>query len=162
MVIVLMGVAGAGKTTIGRQLAGDLNWRFCDGDEFHSPGNIEKLSRNIPLTDADRQPWLQRIHSAVGGWVASNDDVVLACSLLKSSHRATVFTGYQDKVRLIYLKGTDAVLRQRLLKRTGHVMHEELLASQFAILEEPTDALVLDADQSPATIVRQIRTACAV
>lgn len=162
MVIVIMGVSGAGKTTIGLRLAHDLHWRFCDGDEFHSPASILKLSRDIPLTDADRRPWLERIRSEIGEWVTRHDGVVLACSLLKASYRATVFAGYHDHIRLVYLKGRYDSVRQRLKRRSGHFVHQGLLASQFAILEEPADAFVVNADQSPDAIIQQIREACAV
>ena len=161
MVIVIMGVAGAGKTTIGRQLADDLRWEFYDGDDFHPPENIDKLRRNVALTDRDRRPWLERIHAAIEAWVARDESVVLACSLLKASYREIAFAGCRDAIRLVYLKTEYHVLRPRLLKRTGHFMHEALLTSQFEILEEPADALVLNADQPPATIVQQMKMALA-
>lgn len=159
MVILIMGVAGAGKTTIGRQLAEALGWCFCDGDEFHSADNIEKLSRGIPLTDEDRRPWLAAIHAAIGTWIKNHDHVVLACSVLKTAYRATVLAGYRDHVRIVYLKASRTLLQQRLAHRTGHFMSEALLASQFEILEEPSDDLVLDADQPSAVIVGRIRSA---
>jgi len=162
MVIVIMGVAGAGKTTIGRRLADDLGWAFHDGDDFHSPENIDKLRRNVALTDGDRRPWLERIHVAIEDWVARDENIVLACSLLKASYREIVFAGCRDTIRLIYLKADYHVLQSRLLKRTGHFMHEKLLTSQIEILEEPTDAVVLDANQPPALIVHHIRRALAL
>lgn len=159
MIILIMGVAGAGKTTIGRQLAGTLGWRFCDADEFHSPEHIEQLRRGIPLTDEDRRPWLAKIHAAIGDWIDRQESVVLACSLLKSAYRATVLEGYGDHVTIIYLKAGRSLLQQRLAHRTGHFMGEALLASQCAILEEPTDALVIDAAEPARVIIGHIRAA---
>jgi gluconokinase len=159
MVILLMGIAGAGKTTIGRQLAAALGWPFCDGDAYHSPASIEKLSRGIPLTDEDRGPWLARIHAAIREWVTRRESVVLACSVLKASYRRAVLDGHRDQVRIVYLKADRRLLRQRLAQRTGHFMGEALLASQCDILEEPADALVIDAREPAAVIVAQIRAA---
>lgn len=159
MIILIMGVAGAGKTTIGRQLAGMLGWRFCDADEFHSPEHIEKLRRGIALTDEDRQPWLARIHAAIGEWINGQESVVLACSVLKAAYRATVLEGSGDQVKIVYLKADRSVLQQRLAHRTGHFMGEALLASQCAILEEPTDALVVDATEPAMVITGHIRAA---
>ena len=159
MIILIMGVAGAGKTTVGRELAAALGWRFCDADEFHSPEHIEKLRRGIPLTDEDRRPWLAEIHQAIGAWIDGGEPVVLACSLLKAAYRASVLAGYGDQVRVVYLKAGRPLLEQRLARRTGHFMGEALLASQFDILEEPTEALILDADQPIPVLVGRIRSA---
>lgn len=159
MIIVVMGVAGAGKTTVGRALASTLGWHFCDGDEFHSLEHIDKLRQGIPLTDDDRQPWLAKIHMAIGTWIDRRESVVLACSLLKAAYRKTVMAGYQQHVRLVYLQASPELLQQRLAHRTGHFMGEVLLASQCAILEEPSDALLMDAAEAPLVIVGRIRSA---
>jgi gluconokinase len=159
MVILIMGIAGAGKTTIGRELAAALGWRFCDGDEFHSPDSIEKLRRNIPLTDEDRRPWLARLHAAIGHWIARGESAVLAASVLRASYRRAVLSGHREHVRLVYLKADRRLLQQRLAQRAGHFVGEALLASQWDILEEPSDALVVDAGQPSAVIIAQIRSA---
>lgn len=158
MIIIVMGVAGAGKTTIGRSLAAALRWRFCDADTFHSAANIDKLRRGLPLTDEDRAPWLAEIHAAMGRWIQRGEPVVLACSLLKASYRDRVLTGYRDQTKLVYLKAGPRLLQQRLVHRTGHFMGDALLASQLATLEEPSDALTVDAGQTPDDIVAQIRS----
>jgi gluconokinase len=158
MIILIMGVSGAGKTTIGRELAATLGWRFCDGDEFHSPEHIEQLRRGIPLTDEDRQPWLARIHAAIGEWISCREQVVLACSVLKASYRETVLSGYEHSVRIVYLKASKSLLQQRLTDRAGHFMGASLLASQWDILEEPTEALVIDAAEPLPLILGQIRS----
>ena len=157
-VIILMGVAGAGKTTIGRQLAQQMNWPFCDGDAFHPQSNIEKMRHGIPLTDDDRRPWLASIHKSLVEWIAHGEHVVLACSLLKETYRRQVLDGHRDKVQLVYLKASPALLQLRLTKRPGHFMDRSLLASQLEILEEPVDALVVDASQTPETIIRLIQS----
>ena len=158
MIILIMGVAGAGKTTVGRQLAATLGWRFCDGDEFHSPEHIDQLRRGVPLTDDDRRPWLAKIREAIGAWVNRGEPVVLACSLLKAAYRASVLAGYSDHVRIVYLKAGRALLQHRLAHRTGHFMGKALLASQCDILEEPTEAVVVDAALPTAILVGQIRS----
>lgn len=158
-VIIVMGVAGAGKTTVGRQLAGELRWRFCDGDTLHPRENIDKILRGLPLTDEDRHSWLERLRSAIAEWIAVGDRVVLAGSLLKAAYRATVLNGHCDLVRVVYLQASRNLLQQRLINRTGHFMKEGLLASQLEILEEPLDALILDASQAPGALTRQIRSA---
>lgn len=158
MIIVIMGVAGAGKTTVGRELAAALGWRFCDGDEFHSPQHIDQLRRGIPLTDDDRRPWLATIRKAIGGWVNRRESVVLACSLLKAAYRLSVLADYSDHVRIVYLKAGRDLLQQRLSHRTGHFMGAALLASQCDILEEPAEAVVVDAAQPTAILVGQIRS----
>lgn len=158
-VIILMGAAGAGKSTVGRHLANELGWRFIDGDDFHPTANLEKINRNLPLTDKDRRPWLARLRTAITEWVTSGTYVVLACSLLKGAHRAMVLAQHKHHVRIAYLKADRPLLERRLLDRTDHVMKADLLDSQLETLEEPIDALVLDASEASSTLVSQIRAA---
>jgi gluconokinase len=150
-----MGVAGSGKTTIGELLAVQLGWKFADGDSFHSPANIEKMSRGIALTDAHRVPWLKAIREAMLQWQAQGRNVVLACSALKRSYRERLLVS--PDVKLVYLHGSPALLQQRLHARKGHYAGEQLLASQLADLEEPADALTIDVAGSPQEIVFEIR-----
>jgi gluconokinase len=150
-----MGVEGSGKTTIGKLLAAQLGWEFADADSFHPPANIQKMSQGIPLTDADRIPWLNAIREAILQWQAQGRNVVLACSALKQSYRERL--QISPEVKLVYLKGSFELLKQRLHARKGHYAGEQLLASQFATLEEPTDAIVVDVTPSPPEIVAEIR-----
>lgn len=150
-----MGPAGSGKTTVGGLLASQLGWEFADGDNFHSPANIEKMSRGVPLDDNDRIPWLDAIHEAMEQWNAQRRNVVLACSALKESYRERLLINLA--VRLVYLKGPYDLLRQRLHARKGHYATEQILTSQFADLEEPADAITIDVDRSPEEIVLEIR-----
>jgi gluconokinase len=162
VVILVMGVAGAGKTTIGRCLADELGWQFSDGDDFHPAANIEKMRQGHALTDADRQPWLERIHAAIVDRISRNQPAVLACSILKARYRAIVEAGCDHHLRLVYLKGSMNLFRERLVHRIDHFMRQELLDSQFAILEEPADALVINAALPPKEIVQQIRSGLGV
>jgi gluconokinase len=157
MVVVIMGVSGSGKTTIGRLLAESLGWSFVDGDDRHPQSNLEKMRRGLALTDEDREPWLRRLHEEIRSWLASNRDVVLACSALKASYRARLVVD-PALVRLVYLAGPYSLMAQRLKDRSGHFFPDELLASQYAVLEEPAGALVVDASRRPNDIVRQVRT----
>jgi gluconokinase len=116
------------------------------------------MREGVPLTDDDRRPWLARRHELLNDWIAHGERGVLACSLLKESYRAYVLNGHRDKVQLVYLKASPALLHLRLINRPEHFMREALLASQLAILEEPADALVLDASQTPETISRIVRS----
>ena len=157
-----MGVAGAGKSTIGRSLAGELGWPFFDGDDFHPPANIDKMRKGQALTDADRRPWLEKLHAAIAEWIGRDQSTVLACSILKAEYRTMVERGCEKHIRLVYLKGSKNLFHERLVHRIDHFMRQELLDSQFAILEEPTDALVINAALSPRDIVRQIRVGFAI
>jgi len=154
-----MGPSGSGKTTVGKLLAAELSWEFIDADEFHSPGNIEKMSRGIGLTDEDRFPWLESIREAIYLRQSQGQDSVFACSALKRSYRELLGVHSNPNVKLVYLKGSSELLRERLRTRRGHYAGEQLLASQFADLEEPSDALTLDAALSPQQLVLQIRQA---
>ncbi len=157
LVILIMGVEGSGKTTVGKSLAQELGWRFVDADDFHSALNKEKMSRGIPLDDADRGPWLRAIHNFVAGQVEEGQNLVLACSALKQSYREQLGKGLEMKV--VYLKGSFELFYSRLQKRQAHFARESLLASQFESLEEPADAITIDAAFPETEIVRQIKSA---
>jgi gluconokinase len=160
MVIVLMGVSAAGKTTVGQLLASQLGWVFADADDYHPATNVEKMRARIPLTDADRSPWLDTLRALIADWIATEHNAVLACSALKHAYRERLRVAPQ--VRIVYLKGTPQLLQQRLHSRYGHFMTEPMLKSQLATLEEPEHALVVDVDQSPAEIVTEIRASLAL
>lgn len=158
MIILLMGPAGSGKTTVGKLLAAQLSWEFADGDDFHPPANITKMSQGIPLTDEHRLPWLQSIRNAMQQWQAHGKSAVVTCSALKRSYRDLLGIGSNAKdTKLVYLKGTYDLLLDRLHSRTGHYMKEQMLTSQLADLEEPNDALSIDISKSPEQIVSEIR-----
>ena len=154
MIIAVMGPTGSGKTAIGSLLAKRLGWEFVDADDFHSPSNKAKMHQGIPLTDADRLPWLEEIHRHIQQWLAENRNVLLACSALKESYREILWRSCE--VKLVYLKGTYALIAGRLHARHGHFTGEQILASQFAALEEPTDAVTVDISASPEEIVDEI------
>jgi len=137
-----MGVSGSGKTTVGRLLAADLGWEFLDADDFHSAANREKMAHGLPLTDEDRSPWLAALAEALAERARSERSAVLACSALRESYRQRLNVG--PAVRLVYLKGDVETIRRRLASRRGHFFGAALLASQFAALEEPQEALVVD------------------
>jgi gluconokinase len=154
MVIMVMGVTGSGKTTIGELLARRLGWKFADADDFHSAANKAKMHQGIPLTDADRLPWLGAIHDQIEKWVALRQNVVLACSALKQSYRQLLWNG--PEVQFVYLKGSYEQIAERLRARKGHFADEHILAGQFRDLEEPNGAVTVDVGGSPEEIVDEI------
>src|SRR5271169_6213237 len=147
MIVIVMGVVGAGKTTIGRLLAEEQHWEFADADDFHPPSNVEKIRRGIALTDEDRKPWLASLRAAIVQWIAEKRNVVLACSALKRSYRQELDVG--PEVRFVYLKGSADLIAERLRTREGHFAGEQILASQFADLEEPGAAATVDIASTP-------------
>jgi len=153
MIVIVMGVAGAGKTTVGRLLAASTGMQFLDADTLHSSANVDKMSAGIPLTDTDRAPWLSAVADRIVDAAAHQQDLVVACSALKEAYR--VFLA-RVPVTWVYLKGCPELFRDRLQRRTGHFMKAELASSQFDALEEPTDAIVIDASRSPQAIVDEI------
>jgi gluconokinase len=160
MVVVLMGVAGSGKTTIGQQLAAELGWVFADADQFHPPANVTKMSAGIPLDDADRAPWLAAIRLYIDARLDRGENAVVTCSALREKHRA-VLLGGDPRVKLVYLRGTRELLWQRINSRQGHFMKPAMLDSQLATLEEPGNALVVDIAPAPGEIIAGIRRAIA-
>lgn len=161
MVILVMGVSGSGKTTVGRHLAADLGWAFADADDFHSAANIAKMSAGQPLTDADRVPWLAALRNFIDQCLADDRNAVLACSALKQSYRETLAPD-RDRVKIVFLHGSRELLLSRLQNRQGHYMRAEMLESQLTTLEPPRDALSLDVSATPAELVAHIRHAFAL
>jgi gluconokinase len=160
MVILLMGVTGSGKTTVGIALAEALHWRFVDADDFHPPANVAKMHAGIPLDDADRAPWLAALREAIDDWLKQGTDVVLACSALKQSYRDQLL--FSPDERLVYLRGNRELISKRLTQRREHYMDPRLLPSQFAALEEPTNAIVVDVDGTVPDIATRIRGALGI
>ena len=154
MIVVLMGVSGVGKTTLGRLLAADLGWSFLDADDFHPAANVEKMARGLPLTDADREPWLESLTAALRQRLARGESAVLACSALKQAYRDRL--RFDPSVRFVHLKADPEVIRGRLEQRRGHFFAPELLASQLEALEEPEGALAVDVTEPPEVVVRRI------
>jgi gluconokinase len=150
-----MGVAGSGKTTIGRALATKLGWDFYDADDFHTSESIAKMSNGIPLNDADRVPWLASLHALISTCLNENRNGVLACSALKECYRQKLLVGNQG-VQIVYLKGDYDLIWARMIARPGHYMKPEMLKSQYEVLEEPTNGLVVDVSLPVDEIVKYI------
>lgn len=153
-IVVVMGVAGSGKTTIGRKLASTIPCAFLEGDALHSRENVEKMSRGIPLTDADREPWLAAIHARMVDACDRGECLIVGCSALKESYRRMLADGLP--VIWVYLKGSQHLIEERMRARTDHFMKANMVASQFKVLEEPSDALIVDVSESPDAIVGRI------
>jgi len=155
VVVIVLGVAGSGKTTIGRAIADRYGWRFVDADDHHAPAAIAKMRAGVALTDADRAPWLASLHAIAAAAADRRDHLVIACSALRQRYR-DVLRGTLRNIRFVYLKVDEATLARRLAERSGHFAGPSLLASQLANLEEPADALTIDATRPPEEIVNAI------
>jgi gluconokinase len=151
MVVVVMGVAGCGKSTIGPLVAAALGADFAEGDRFHPPANVAKMSAGQPLTDEDRRPWLEAMADAIAGWRRLDRPTVLACSALRQGYR-DILAGGSPEVRFVWLRGTPELVTARMAARKGHFMPTSLIGSQFATLEEPRDAIAVDIDGTPEEI----------
>lgn len=157
-IVILMGVAGAGKTTVGRELARALGRRFYDADALHPVANVRKMARGVALTDRDRAPWLQRVHELIVELEGRREAAVIACSALKESYRRTLLAG-TERTAIAYLRVAPSELERRLRERRGHFFDPELLASQLAALEEPADVLTVDGGVAVERVVAQLVTA---
>ncbi len=158
MIVVIMGVSGSGKSTVGKLLARELGWIYVEGDDFHPPANIEKMRRGIPLDDNDRWPWLEAIRHRLNEARGRGERLVLACSALKHSYQHYLSQFDPGSIHYVYLKGSEELIRQRLAQRTGHFMNPGLLHSQFDALEPPEEAVPIDIRLPPESQVSLIRT----
>ena len=156
-----MGVAGSGKTTIGRRLATEHGWPYFEADDFHSAANKDKMARGIPLDDHDRAPWLAAIRARIDDCIAAGQEAVFTCSALKDQYRRALMTG-TEAMTLVYLAGDRATIQARVDQRQGHYMKAGMVQSQFEALEVPAKALTLDTRLTPAELVAEIRRHCAV
>jgi gluconokinase len=155
MVIVLMGVAGSGKTSVGEVLAGRLGWPFHDADDFHSMRNREKMRRGIPLDDNDRRPWLDAIRASIVQSLGAKENAIYACSALKQAYRR-LLAADAEEIKFVYLKGSPKLIAQRLANRHGHFFDPALLQTQFDDLEEPHGVLEFDVSLAPEAIADSI------
>lgn len=158
MIVIIFGVSGVGKTTVGKLLAQGLGWRFIEADDFHPADNVEKMRSGHPLTDEDRWPWLQRLQQQIAQSVDASENAVLACSALKRAYRDRLRIG--DEVRFVFLCGDYSLIEKRLRSRQGHFMKARLLQSQFEDLEEPQPServLTIELGPTPEEIVEQIQ-----
>lgn len=157
MIVVIMGVSGCGKTTVGSLLAKQLGWAYHEGDAFHTAENIDKMSKGVSLDDDDRGPWLAAIKEAIDKCVDEASDAVIACSALRRKYRRTLSADIVD-IRFVYLKGNFESIRERMKSRDRHYMKANMLESQFSSLEEPEDAIEIDIGSSPPDIVERIKS----
>src|SRR5207248_245029 len=158
MIVIIFGVSGAGKTTIGQALAEELGWRFYEADDFHSQANIDKMRQGVPLTNEDRWPWLESLRQLIKRCLAADENAVLACSALKEAYRRHLRVS--DNVKLVFLRGNYELIANQLRQRHRHFMNPALLQSQFADLEEPQateHAMVIDLGRSPRELVQEIK-----
>jgi carbohydrate kinase (thermoresistant glucokinase family) len=156
--LIVMGVSGSGKTTVGERLASRLGWRYADADQFHPASNVAKMSAGHPLTDEDRWPWLKAIAAEIDGMRDAGRQLVVGCSALKRAYRDVLIHG-RDDIRLVYLEGSQSLIADRLSRRKGHFMPAGLLTSQFKTLEPPTPderPIVVSIDGTADAIVNDI------
>ena len=154
-VIVVMGVSGSGKTTVGAKLAQELGWSFYDADDFHSEANRKKMAQGMVLNDEDRAEWLAALRGLIRKHLEEGSSCVLACSALKQRYRDTL--AVNEKVRFAYLRGSFEQIETRMKRRKDHYMPVQLLQSQFEALEEPLDAVIVDISHTPEDIIHIIR-----
>ncbi len=152
--VLVMGVSGSGKSTVGKALADRLGWSFADADHFHPPANREKMSRGEALTDEDRQPWLERLHELIAGHVLEDKPIVLACSALKEKYR-DILVGDLEGVHIVSLEGSHELIAERMRNRE-HFMPVSLLETQLSTLEPPTNAIIVDIAQPIETMLEQV------
>ena len=155
MIVIVMGVTGVGKTTVGQLLAEKTGWPLYDADDYHSPASVEKMRAGIPLTDDDRWPWLDRLNALLRAADGRAESAILACSALKQRYRDRLQQGLQS-VRWVHLKGDLELIQSRLQQRTGHYMNPTLLQSQFDALEPPRDAVIVDVGDEPAALAQRV------
>ena len=155
LVLIFMGVAGSGKTTVAKLLAEKTGAAFYEGDDSHSPSNVAKMRQGIPLTDEDRESWLRALRKIIVGSLAKNELAAMTCSALKAKYREQL-QGGDARVRFVFLNGPQKLVEERLKDRVGHYMSPILLASQFAILEPPADALTFNVEKSPEENVEEL------
>jgi len=153
--IIVMGVSGCGKSSVGKALADSLGWDFYDADDFHPPENVAKMADGIPLDDSDRAPWLTSLHELISASLKADQPGVLACSALKERYRQQLTEG-NDGVQIVHLKGCYDLIWSRMEKRTDHYMKPDMLKSQFETLEEPSNALTIDISKPVDEIVREV------
>ncbi|MBN2044238.1 MAG: gluconokinase [Anaerolineales bacterium] len=153
--IIVMGVSGCGKSSVGRGLSRALGWPFYDGDNYHPQANLDKMARGIPLTDADRQPWLEALHNLIVENLSEGRSLILACSALKESYRRILQGGRTD-VRFVHLEGSFELIQARMQQRSGHYMKAGMLRSQFEALEPPKEAFVFSIEPPVSEIVDKI------
>jgi gluconokinase len=159
VIVIVFGVSGAGKTTIGKLLAREVGWRFCEADDFHSQANIHKLRRGIQLTDEDRWPWLENLRQLIKRSLEAGENAVLACSALKRAYRERLRVS--DEMKFVFLRGDYALIENQLRQRRGHFMNPALLQSQFADLEEPKPdehVVTIELGRTSQEIVEEIKT----
>jgi carbohydrate kinase (thermoresistant glucokinase family) len=151
-IIVMMGVSGCGKTTVGQLVAKELGWEFIEGDEYHSPENIAKMSSGQPLNDEDRFDWMNSLNAKISDLLSANESGVLACSALKDKHRKHLARNWEEQVLFIHIQGTFDEIHQRMEARQGHYMKSGMLKSQFEALEPPDNVPVYDSSLTPEEI----------
>ena len=158
MLIIITGVSGVGKTTIGKLLSENMGWTFYEGDDYHTDVNLAKMRNGTPLTDDDRWPWLNALRTKISEIVLHEKDAVLSCSALKESYRMRLGSGLKDIV-FVYLRGDYQLVRNRISARVGHFMSADLLVSQYSDLEEPQNGIIVDAALEPMEIINYLKQA---